>query len=159
MDGIDLLAAGRRTGSRRTEGIGAEQLTSVLRSATRSHDLTVVDLPRWSGPSGQETLRRASATLLLVRADLRGVAAAREVVPWLPEHDCLVLLRRRRSGTVAAELVEQSLGLPVVATAADETSVQLAAERGEPPSRSARSGLARACSAVLDQLPARTVPA
>lgn len=100
-------------------------------------------------------MRRAAMTLLVVRADLRGVAAARELVPWLPEQDSWVLLRGRRSGAIPAELVEQGLGLPVVGSAVDEPAVQLAAERGEPPSRSGRSSLMRSCAAVLDQLPFR----
>ena len=94
--------------------------------------------------------------MLVVRADLRGLAAARELVavaarvvgpgaaPWSP-------LRPRS----VPELVEESLGLPVLATVADESAVRLAAERGEPPSRSARSALAKACREVLDQLPRR----
>jgi secretion/DNA translocation related CpaE-like protein len=155
VDGVDLLAAARRTTPRRAAEIGSEQLASVLGSATRSHDLTVVDLPRWLGPVGQETVRRAALTLLVARADLRGLAAARELVPWLPQNDCHVLLRERRSAAVSHDLVEESLGLPVIGTALDEHAVRLAAERGEPPNRSPRSALARACLAVLDQLPAR----
>lgn len=152
VDGVDLLAAGRRTTLRRTDEIGSEQLASVLGSATRSHDLIVVDLPRCRGSMGQETLRRAALTVLVARADLRGLAAARELVPWLPDNDCQVLLRGRRPQTVGADLVEESLGLPVVAAVPDEAGVRLASERGEPPSRSTRSALARACQAVLDQL-------
>jgi secretion/DNA translocation related CpaE-like protein len=153
VDGVDLLAAGRRTGRRRAAEIGPEQLASVLGSAKRSHDLIVIDLPRCFGAIGQETLRRATLTLLIARADLRGLAAARELVPWLPEHSCQVVLRSRRPRTVGPDLVEESLGLPVVAALPDEAAVRSAGERGEPPSRSARSPLSRACRAMLDQLP------
>jgi hypothetical protein len=115
----------------------------------------VVDLPRWLSAVGLETTRRADLTVLVVRADLRGLAAARELVAWLPESSVQVLLRGRRSATVGSELVEESLGLPVLATVADEAAVRLAAERGEPPSTAARSALARACREVLGQLPRR----
>lgn len=159
VDGIDLLAAGRRTSSGRAGDVETEQLAAVLRSATRSHDLTVVDLPRWLDRTGQDTLRRAAATVLVARADLRGLAAARELVPWLPDDSCYVLLRGRRSGVVGPEQVEESLGLPVIASAPDEPAIRLAAERGEPPSRSGRSALARACASILAMLPGRSVAA
>ncbi|HEY5788456.1 MAG TPA: septum site-determining protein Ssd [Microlunatus sp.] len=156
VDGVDLLAAARRGGQSGLEEIGAEQMAAVLRSTTRSHDLTVVDVPRWLSAVGLETTRRADLTVLVVRADLRGLAAARELVAWLPESSAQVLLRGRRSAAVGPELVEESLGLPVLAIVADEAAVRLAAERGEPPSRAARSALAKACREVLDQLPRRT---
>lgn len=152
VDGVDLLAAGRRTASRRASEIGLEQLASVLGSATRSHDLIVIDLPRCSGALGEETLRRAALTLLVARADLRGLAAARELAPWLPESSCQVMLRGRRPLAVGPDLVEESLGLPVIAAVPDEAGVRVASERGEPPSRSGRSPLTRACQTVLDQL-------
>jgi hypothetical protein len=66
-----------------------------------------------------------------------------------------VLLRGHRSAAVGPALVEESLGLPVVATVPDEKSVRLGAERGEPPGRSARSSLTRACQQILAQLPQR----
>lgn len=157
VDGVDLLAAGRRTDQRRASDFGPDQLTAVLGSATRSHDLIVIDLPRCCGQAGQEVLRRAAQTLLVTRADLRGLAAAREVVPWLPETSCHVLLRGRRPQAVGLDLVEESLGLPVAAAIPDEAAVRLAAERGVPPSRSARSALSRACRTVLDQLTRRAV--
>lgn len=156
VDGVDLLAAGRRTAERRAVEIGPEQLASVLGSATRSHDLIVVDLQRGSGSMADETLRRAALTLLVARADLRGLAAARELAPWLPQSSCQVLLRGRRPQAVEPDLVEESLGLPVIAAIPDESAVRLASERGEPPSRSTRSSLTRACQAVLDQLSIRS---
>jgi hypothetical protein len=92
--------------------------------------------------------------VLVARADLRGLAAARELVPWLPEHDCQVLLRGRRPGAVGPDLAEESLGIPVIAAMPDESAVRWGAERGEPPGRATRSALTRACVAVLDQLAA-----
>lgn len=159
VDGVDLLTGARRAGEATTSGIGAEQLAAVLRSTTRSHDLTVVDVPRWLDAGLLETVRRSDLTVLVVRADLRGVAAARELAVWLPELSTQVLLRGRRTASVSVGLVEESLGLPVAATVPDESGVRLAAERGEPPGRSGRSALARGCREVLSLLPSRTVAA
>lgn len=156
VDGIDLLTGARVRGAGSSGVVGPEQLSAVLRSTTRSHDLTVVDVPRWLGVDGLEITRRADLTLLLVRADLRGLAAAREVAVWLPEGSTQVLLRCRASTALGADAVEEGLGLPVVATVTDETAVRRAAERGEAPGRGGRSGLTRACREVLDQLPLRT---
>lgn len=155
VDQVDLLSAARQPSSPRSTDLGPEQMKAVLSSTTRSHDLTVVDLPRGLTPHGLATLRQADLTLVIVRADLRGLAAARELAGWLPETDCQVLLRGRRAGTISTDLVEESLGLPVLAVIGDETGVRLAAERGEPPIRSARSTLAKAARAALDQLPRR----
>lgn len=157
VDGVDLIAAargvGRPGGRGGSEEIGPEQMAAVLRSTTRSHDLTVVDVPRWLSAVGLETTRRADLTVLVVRADLRGLAAARELAAWLPETSAQVLLRGPRSAAVGPELVEESLGLPVLATVTDEKTVRLGAERGESPGRSPRSSLTRACRQILEQLP------
>jgi secretion/DNA translocation related CpaE-like protein len=159
VDGVDLLAAARQTGEAGSTTVGSQQLAAVFRSTTRSHDLTVVDLPRWFPALGPEAARRADLTILLVRADLRGLAAAREVAAWLPETTTQVLLRGRRSAAVVPDVVEETLGLPVLATLADETAVRLAAERGWPPHGSGKSALGRACRAVLAQLPRRAAAA
>ena len=158
VDGIDLLTGVRGGQPPAPIEIGAEQLATVLRSTTRSHDLTIVDLPRWLSPDVLEAARRAELTLLVVRSDLRGLAAAREVAAWLPSAGTQVLLRGRRVAGMSPDLVEESLGLPVVACLADEGSARLSAERGEPPGRLRRSRLGRACRQILGQLPVRQLP-
>lgn len=152
VDGIDLLASGR--GGPPTSWLTPGPLLAVLRSTARSHDLTVLDLPRWLSGVEQEATVTADLVLVLVRADLRGLAAARELAGRLPDQETQVLLRGRRGAAVGPELVEQTLGWPVVATVADESAVRAATERGEPPARS-RSALAKVCRWVLEQLPTR----
>ena len=141
VDGVDLLAAARRGGSSGSAEIGPDQMAAVLRSTTRSHDLTVVDLPRWlSAGSARRRTRRADLTA--ARRPGRPARARGARASWwrgCPSRSAQVLLRSRRSAAVGPELVEESLGLPVLATITDEAAVRLAAERGEPPSRSARS--------------------
>ena len=50
----------------------AEQLKSVVLSAMRSHEITVVDLPRALGAAAREPLRKAKLAVLVVRDDVRG---------------------------------------------------------------------------------------
>lgn len=157
VDGIDLLTGVRGGHSATPVELGAEQLATVLRSTTRSHDLTIVDLPRWLSPEVLEVTRRSELTLLVVRADLRGLAAAREVASWLPSTDTQILLRGRRAAGMSPDLVEESLGLPVLASLVDEGSARQSTERGEPPGRLRRSHLGRACREILGQLPASRV--
>ena len=132
------------------------EMAAVLRSTTRSHDLTVVDVPRWLGAVGLETTRRADLTVLVVRADLRGLAAARELVALaagvVRPGSALAVGGPPRSDR---SWRRRALGCPCWPLSRTRPSVRLAAERGEPPSRSARSALAKACREVLDQLPRR----
>ena len=79
VEGVDLLSMARGDSTPGWE-LQAEQLKSVLQSAMRSHEITVVDLPRTLGAAAGEALRRAKLAVLLVRDDVRGVAAGREVV-------------------------------------------------------------------------------
>ena len=79
VEGVDLLSMARGESTPGWE-LQAEQLKSVLLSAMRSHEITVVDLPRTLGAAAWEALRRAKLAVLLVRDDVRGVAAGREVV-------------------------------------------------------------------------------
>jgi hypothetical protein len=58
----------------------AEQLKAVVLSAMRSHEITVVDLSRSLGVAAWEALRRSELAVVVVRDDIRGIAAGREVV-------------------------------------------------------------------------------
>ena len=142
VDGVDLLSAGR--GEDTDAGPpGAAQLQAVLRSTSRSHELTVVDLPRAPDWIAREVSRHADLFLLVVRADVRGVSAARAVIDQFrdgprPE----VLVRTRRAGPLTATAVAEGLGASLLGTMADDNSVRVAAERGDPPGRAARSALA-----------------
>jgi secretion/DNA translocation related CpaE-like protein len=154
VEDVDLLSMARGDSTPRWE-LQAEQLKSVLQSAMRSHDITVVDLPRTLGAAAGEAFRRAKLAVLLVRDDVRGVAAAREVVRELAggcEHFGLVV-RRGRVRLLEPQLVAKGVGLPLLGSFVDDPALVLAAERGEPPARSARSALARLCRGLLGSLP------
>ncbi len=154
VEGVDLLSMARGESTPGWE-LQAEQLKSVLVSAMRSHDITVVDLPRALGAAAWEVLRRAKLAVLLVRDDVRGIAAGREVAREL-EDECDrfgLVVRQRRSRLLDPNLVATGVGLPLLGSFVDDPGLVLAAERGDPPARSARTSLARLCRELLGDLP------
>jgi len=154
VEGVDVLAASRDAEA--ATALPAEQMEAVLLSLLRSHDLVVVDLPRVLTPVARAALRRADLTLLVVRSDLRGVAAARQVLPELVpacEQLSVVVRGSARRGLEPAA-VAAALGLPLATVVPYDETLLFAAERGDPPGRRARSGLARSCRALLAGLDA-----
>jgi len=148
VDGVDVLAIDRED----TRPLQAEQLVAVVRSATRSHDLVVVDVPRSDTAAGAEALRLAHLPLLLVPADVRGVAAARGMLRRI-EADVAVrlLVRRLRGPGLSPDTVADSLRLPLAGVVLDDAALVAATVRGEPPARAARSPLARLCRDLLEE--------
>ena len=109
VDGVDILSMAR--GESDVGAPDAEQMTAVLLSALRSHRLTVVDIPRGLGPAARAAVRRADRVLLVVQADIRGIAAGRELVREL-EHACrelVLVVRLGRSAGLDAETVATGL--------------------------------------------------
>jgi secretion/DNA translocation related CpaE-like protein len=153
VEGVDLLSMARGESAPGWE-LQSEQLKSVLLSAMRSHQITVVDLSRALGAAACEALRRAELAVLLVRDDVRGVAAGREVIRELEgESDQLgLVVRQGRSRLLEPKLVATGVGLPLLGSFADDPTLILAAERGDPPARAARSSLARLCRRLLGDL-------
>jgi secretion/DNA translocation related CpaE-like protein len=148
-DGVDVLAADRAL--RSGLALRVEQVAAVLDSGARSNDLTVVDLPRHLDVAHEEVLRRASRVLLLTRADVRGVAAAdhaaRALVPRCAALE--VVVRTGPGRALEPALVADALDLPLAGVLVEDPTVRSAAERGDPPGRSARSSLARLCHGLL----------
>lgn len=152
VDGVDVLSMAR---SRRHEaGPDVEQMKSVLLSGTRSHQLVVVDVPRQLTSASREALRRSDLVLLVVLAQLRGVAAAQQMIRQLDDActSMSLLVRLTRPRSLSAEAVADGLALPLLGSLADDPSVAVGAARGEPPGRSGRSPLARSCRSVLDSI-------
>jgi secretion/DNA translocation related CpaE-like protein len=153
VDGIDLLSMGRCEPPPGAALTG-EQVRAVLSSAMRSHEITVVDLSRAFGLAASEALRRSGLAVLVVRDDIRGVAAGREVAREL-ESDCdrlEIVVRQGRSSLLEPKLVASGVGLPLLGSYADDQGLVVAAERGDPPARSGRSSFARLCREVLNNL-------
>ncbi|WP_152361173.1 septum site-determining protein Ssd [Microlunatus speluncae] len=156
VEGVDLLSMARvgpPPAELPTEP-SAEAVKAVLLAGLRDYQVVVVDLPRPPTDAGAEVLRRADRTYLVVAGDVRGLAAARQTAAELSGlcSDLAAVLRLRPGGQVDATTVRDGVGIEVVAAVRDEPGVLRAADRGEPPGRSARSALAKACRSLLDQL-------
>ncbi|GAA2092440.1 septum formation initiator [Microlunatus panaciterrae] len=147
--GVDVLSAAR---GEPTTGLPAAAIRAVLTSALRSHDLVIVDLSRDLPPVAREALLHAHCTLLLAAADLRGAAAARQVRLQLVETaaDLRLVVRSSQPLALDSRLVSSGLGLPLLATVADDPTLRGGVERADPPGRVSRGPLARACRKILD---------
>ncbi|HEY6683413.1 MAG TPA: septum site-determining protein Ssd [Propionibacteriaceae bacterium] len=155
VEDVDLLSMARNESPPGWE-LQAEQMKAVLSSTMRSHAVTVVDLSRTLGNAGREALRRAELAVLVVRDDVRGVAAGHEVARQLAG-ECArrgLVVRQGRSRLLEPRLVANGVDWPLLGSLADDPALLLGAERGDPPARSARSSLARLCAKVLSDLSA-----
>lgn len=151
-EGVDVLSTARPSAN--AGALAAEPVRAVLLSLLRSHSLVVVDLPRDSTGVTAEALRQADEVLLIVRADVRGIAAGREAARPLAR-DCpslRVLARTGRLRGVDPDAVAAALELPAAGIVPHDPRLAVEAERGEPPGRSLRSPLARSCRPVLERL-------
>lgn len=151
VEGVDVLSMARGgTGG----GPDAEQMASVVLSARRSHGLTVVDVPRSLGPAAREGLRRADRVLLVVQADVRGVAASRDLLRELDQacRNLSLVVRLGRVRGVDAQTVATGLELELAGVVGDDSALVGAADTGDPPARSPRSALARTCRAILEPM-------
>ncbi len=156
VDGIDILSMARdsRSPVEMPRDPGRDQMESVLSWAGRSFDLIVADLPRALGDGPIEVLRRCRHVVLVAPATVRGIAASlrmgTDLLTLGPPP--VVAVRRPPAARIAPEAVSSGLGFPVIGVIADEPSLRLGAERGDPPGRSVRSPMHRMCRELLDRL-------
>ena len=129
-------------------------MRSVLSAARRGSDLLVVDLPRRLDDSAQEAVARSSVTLVVVPAEVRAVASAARVVTGLAAFatDVRVVVRGPAPSGLPAEVIADSLGLPLAGFLKSDNGIPAALERGEPPIRRGRGPMAGLCVQLLDDL-------
>ncbi|GAA0362895.1 septum formation initiator [Microbispora corallina] len=134
----------------RPAAIPREAMRAVLDAARRGCDLVVVDLPRHVDEGESEALARASATLVVVPADLRGALAAAQTVAVLRRHtgDLRAVLR---TGTVDPDVVSTSLDVPCAGVVPDVRNLVETLDRGDPPPLG-RTPFGRFCSGLLATL-------
>jgi secretion/DNA translocation related CpaE-like protein len=135
------------------DDVPPEAMATVLDAGARGSDLVVVDLPRRLDAAARFALARATTTLLVVPAEVRACAAAARVAHhFRPEcADLRLVVRGPGPGRLAPTVVEEALGIPLVAYLRSESAVATALERGEPPGR--RSGaLARGARELVRDL-------
>ncbi|MQA06146.1 MAG: septum site-determining protein [Streptosporangiales bacterium] len=131
--------------------ISVEAMRAVLAAAGRCSDLVVVDLPRRVDDAAAEALTRSNVTLLVVPAEVRAVAAAARVAGGLRYHaaDIRVLVRGPAPTGLPADVIGQSLGLPLAGSIRAEPGLAEALDHGEPPIRRPRTPLAVFCRNFL----------
>jgi secretion/DNA translocation related CpaE-like protein len=150
VEGLDLLSMGRPAGV----SLAREPVAAVVGSLRRTHDLVVIDPGRTHLPGPLECRRLATRALVVVGCQVRSIAAAaHSLADWPGEPPALVARAFRNSG-ISPHQVGEHLGLPLAGSLPDDPDLPVAAERGEPPGRSARrrNGWGRACEGVLNGL-------
>ncbi|WP_113704700.1 septum site-determining protein Ssd [Nonomuraea lactucae] len=131
--------------------IPAQAMRSVLEAGHRGFDLVVVDLPRHLDPATAEALGRASGTLLVTAADVRGVLAAAQVLAEAGRHtsDIRVVIR---PGVLDDDVVAASLGIPAAGHLPDQPRLTTTLNRGELPKLGPRTVLGALCTTLLRDL-------
>lgn len=140
-----------------TLGIPAEAMGSVLAAARRGSDLVVVDLPRRLDEAAEEALIQCTTALILVPAEVRATVAAARVATPAARYaaDVRAVVRGPAPSELSADLIAQSLGLPLAGQIRPEAGLAAAMDRGEAPARSGRGSLADFCASYLDYAPVR----
>lgn len=159
VEEVDVLAMGRieSGGDPRAPGPGPESVAAVLASARRTHQMVVADLGRDLGPGAQEALRVGVRTLVVVVADVRGLAAAGQVRHRLGR-DAEAVVRTPRPGVLDAAAVGRTLGLRVAATIGTDRRLAAGIERGESPIRAAGRRWRRSCADLAAELSPEHTP-
>ena len=146
-DGLSVLSYG----GTETEGISADSMRAVLAAGRRSHDTVVVDLPRYFDDAAREALARATATVLLVPAEISAIASAQRVLARL-HASCTsiqLVVRTPSPSGLSADTVASTMALPLAASVRTDRKVAEFVENGLGPLARGRLPLARACSSVL----------
>ncbi|MEV6165160.1 septum site-determining protein Ssd [Streptomyces sp. NPDC052052] len=149
LHGLRVLSWGRDD----TVVIPAQAIQAVLAAARRLGGVVVVDLPRSLDESAAEALAQLDLGLLLVPGELRAVAAAKRVAAMagMVLEDLRVVVRGPYAAGLDERWVAQALGLPLVGELPLEAGLLEAQDSGAPPASSARSPLARFCTAFWER--------
>lgn len=128
-----------------------ERVAALIDTARRAAELVVVDLPRQADDAARAALVRCDAVLLVVPAEVRACAAAARVAAAVcgAVDDVRVVVRLPSPSGLSADLVAESLGLPLAATYRTESGVVAGLERGELTARLTRGSLAKAAASLV----------
>jgi secretion/DNA translocation related CpaE-like protein len=112
--------------------VDPDALQSVLAAGTRAHDVVLVDLPRSIDPAAQEALTRCDVAWLIVPAEVRAAASAARVAAAVGvfANRVEVVVRGPAPGGLPAQVVADSLDLPLAGAARAEPGLAAALERG-----------------------------
>lgn len=149
VSGVDLVSTGRPrvSDSRRTDsGLPSfDAINAVVASLLRSHDLVILD----AGSHPDVTVTSRAESLLVVAAEVKAVMTARSKVATWGLSDAQVIVRKGPGRRLAPEMIEDTLGLPVVGSVPHDARLPGSLEAGIPPGLR-RGRFARACDALLN---------
>ena len=150
VDGVSLLSWHRGD----PVALPGAAMDFVLGAGRRGHEVVVVDVPRSLDDAAAVAVSAADVVLVVVPADVRSVAAARQAVKRLSGTvaDVRVVVRGPSPSGLTGPLVAGELGLPLAGWLPSEHGLRESVERGEPPGRSGRGPLARFCRDLLVDL-------
>lgn len=132
--------------------VSADSVRSLLDSASRGFDLTVVDVPRYLGDIGRPALRAAHTCYLVVPAEVRATVAAGVLTAFLRREtaDVRVIVGGPPPGGLRPDAIARHLDLPSVGTLDRDRRIPPALEQGAL-SRTVRRGPLRdLCDHLLD---------
>ncbi|MFG1947553.1 septum site-determining protein Ssd [Nonomuraea sp. NPDC048826] len=131
--------------------IPPEAMRSVLEAGRRGFDLVIVDLPRHLDAAAAEALTRATTTLLVATADVRGILSAAQVLRQAAEHtsDLRAVIR---PGVLDPDTAAVSLAIPAAARLPDQPRLTTTLNRGELPKLGPRTTLGALCATLLHDL-------
>ena len=111
----------------------------------------MVDLPRQLGAAALEALALSTLTLVVVPAQVRAASAAARVIAAVRPlaTDVRLVVRGPSPSGLDAELIADSLGVPLDGELRPEPGLDADIDRGLPPARRGRGPLAAYCSRVL----------
>ncbi|MGH3435759.1 MAG: septum site-determining protein Ssd [Sciscionella sp.] len=137
------------------EGPGPQPnaVATVVESGRRAGEVVVCDLGRDLPEAACVVLERADLTVLVLPAEVRACAAAKQVLVRVRDSGatpCAVVRGPAPGGLMARE-VAAAVGLPLLAAMRPEPGIAVALERGQFRLRS-RGPLATAAATVLDAL-------
>lgn len=149
-DGVRLLSHGRGD----LGPVPVAALEAVLDAGRRGHDVVVTDLQRTDDPATTGALRRLDACVLVVPAEVRASAAAAVLAPHLRRHvaDVRLVVRGPAPTGLAAEVVADTVGLPLAAVWPDDPRLAVDGDHGRAPGRRPGSSLARLARRLLAEL-------
>jgi secretion/DNA translocation related CpaE-like protein len=148
VHGIGLLSWGR---PRPPCTLDTDAIDAVLGAASQAFATVVIDIARFPGRATHCLLEACDASVVVVPADVRSVAATASLVASFGRRlgTPHLVVRDPGGARLAANDVASSLGLSLAATLRSEPAVQLAAQRGEPPTRRGRGALSHVCEEIL----------
>jgi secretion/DNA translocation related CpaE-like protein len=128
-------------------------LDTVLDSAGRAGDVTVLDLPRAPSRAADRAVERAELTVLVVPADVRGCYGAARLAPRLIDLGARLglVVRGPSPGGLGADDIAATLELPLLARMRPVPGLDRRLDGGRPPGCNPKGPLGRAAAAVLAQ--------